>query len=538
MQSAINQKKRQEEKNSKLLRELAGLPSNRNCFECGQRGPTYVNITEGSFCCTSCSGILRGLNPPHRVKSISMATFTTEEIEKLKNLGNAENSRTWLGLYGGTPPTMTNREDIQAFINKKYEQKAWYVSSAELAEQEKLLLKAKEIASQGASSTSSRSSKPPEIDLFASDPFGSIAQSIPSNTNSIPGDSYNASSALPPHPFSPPACMAPPPPQPSQYQQRQPPSLNPGPPAHPLPPKSPFDVLENTKPVDQAQVKSEGPRDIFADFDNKFNGLSIKSSNTCETFSNIALPPNAIIKSATVSGFNPLVQKSNPFENDMTIGSLTSAPSSVAPPPPVSAPEVKPVQQSDTPTPSLITQSSSCADKYSALAELDQLFHSHPTGQGDSKPAWMPSGFSTGLPPATYTPAFPDPKPAFPDTKPAFSEAKPAFPESRPAVLPNSSKNYMSTPMPKSNTMGAITDYGMNNPFLTSQPHANSQVSLNSNPFASQEPVHPFGAPQQQHQVQPFPQGMNQAWPNPFNSQTPQLSAPSQNTNVSWNPFL
>lgn len=30
----------------------------------------------------------RGLTPPHRVKSISMASFTSEEIEFLKSRGN------------------------------------------------------------------------------------------------------------------------------------------------------------------------------------------------------------------------------------------------------------------------------------------------------------------------------------------------------------------------------------------------------------------------------------------------------------------
>jgi Arf-GAP domain and FG repeat-containing protein 1 len=30
----------------------------------------------------------RGLNPPHRVKSISMATFTADEIENLRQKGN------------------------------------------------------------------------------------------------------------------------------------------------------------------------------------------------------------------------------------------------------------------------------------------------------------------------------------------------------------------------------------------------------------------------------------------------------------------
>ena len=36
--------------------------ANKKCFDCDQRGPTYVNMTIGSFVCTKCSGLLRGDN--------------------------------------------------------------------------------------------------------------------------------------------------------------------------------------------------------------------------------------------------------------------------------------------------------------------------------------------------------------------------------------------------------------------------------------------------------------------------------------------
>ncbi|KAK7883345.1 hypothetical protein WMY93_029519 [Mugilogobius chulae] len=85
---AATAKRKQEEKHLKMLREMTSLSLNRKCFDCDQRGPTYANMTVGSFVCTSCSGILRGLNPPHRVKSISMTTFTQSEIEFLQKHGN------------------------------------------------------------------------------------------------------------------------------------------------------------------------------------------------------------------------------------------------------------------------------------------------------------------------------------------------------------------------------------------------------------------------------------------------------------------
>lgn len=37
---------------------LQSDPANKQCFDCGQRGPTYVNMTIGAFVCTKCSGML------------------------------------------------------------------------------------------------------------------------------------------------------------------------------------------------------------------------------------------------------------------------------------------------------------------------------------------------------------------------------------------------------------------------------------------------------------------------------------------------
>ncbi|GAA6071361.1 arf-GAP domain and FG repeat-containing protein 1a isoform X1 [Tachysurus ichikawai] len=64
---AASAKRKQEEKHLKMLREMTSLAHNRKCFDCDQRGPTYTNMTNGSFVCTSCSGILL-LDPNTSVK--------------------------------------------------------------------------------------------------------------------------------------------------------------------------------------------------------------------------------------------------------------------------------------------------------------------------------------------------------------------------------------------------------------------------------------------------------------------------------------
>ncbi|XP_037533330.1 arf-GAP domain and FG repeat-containing protein 1 [Nematolebias whitei] len=127
---AASAKRKQEEKHLKMLREMTSLPPNRKCFDCDQRGPTYANMTVGSFVCTSCSGILRGLNPPHRVKSISMTTFMQQEIEFLQKHGNEVCKQIWLSLYDdrtSSVPDFREPQKVKEFLQDKYEKKRWYV---------------------------------------------------------------------------------------------------------------------------------------------------------------------------------------------------------------------------------------------------------------------------------------------------------------------------------------------------------------------------------------------------------------------------
>ncbi|PNF42799.1 hypothetical protein B7P43_G13609 [Cryptotermes secundus] len=85
-------------------------------------------MTIGSFVCTSCSGMLRGLTPPHRVKSISMASFSPEEVELIKSRGNDYCRQIWLGLYDVNHVRDTKDEQqIKDFMVAKYEKKRYYL---------------------------------------------------------------------------------------------------------------------------------------------------------------------------------------------------------------------------------------------------------------------------------------------------------------------------------------------------------------------------------------------------------------------------
>lgn len=120
------------EANSRTIKQVIqnSCPENKVCFECGQRGPTYVDMTVGAFVCTKCSGMLRGINPPHRIKSISMSSFTSEEVEFLRARGNVYCAKVWLGLYDESHSGRVDVKDddaLKEFIIQKYERKRFYV---------------------------------------------------------------------------------------------------------------------------------------------------------------------------------------------------------------------------------------------------------------------------------------------------------------------------------------------------------------------------------------------------------------------------
>ena len=71
----------------------------------------------------------RGLTPPHRVKSISMATFTTDEVEFIQNRGNDYCLRTWLGLYEGAMSKNATRDEQQVHCHMvdTYEKRRHYL---------------------------------------------------------------------------------------------------------------------------------------------------------------------------------------------------------------------------------------------------------------------------------------------------------------------------------------------------------------------------------------------------------------------------
>ncbi|KAG4108219.1 Arf GTPase activating protein [Neocallimastix lanati (nom. inval.)] len=120
--------KKQNERNERIIRDLMKLEENKKCFDCSSKVITYVNLSTNTFICTECGGLLREIN--HRVKNISLSTFTQEEIKGLQNGGNKKAETIWLAKWNSdfNEPNH-NTYDIKSakeYIKNKYIYKKWY----------------------------------------------------------------------------------------------------------------------------------------------------------------------------------------------------------------------------------------------------------------------------------------------------------------------------------------------------------------------------------------------------------------------------
>ncbi|KAJ3682979.1 hypothetical protein LUZ60_013206 [Juncus effusus] len=118
--------KKEEERNEKIIRGLLKLPPNRRCINCNGLGPQYVCTNFWTFICITCSGIHREFT--HRVKSVSMAKFTSQEVDALQRGGNQRAREMYLKDYDPMQlkfPDSRNVEKIREFIKSVYVDKKY-----------------------------------------------------------------------------------------------------------------------------------------------------------------------------------------------------------------------------------------------------------------------------------------------------------------------------------------------------------------------------------------------------------------------------
>ncbi|KAM2193674.1 hypothetical protein ACFX1R_027934 [Malus domestica] len=113
--------RKEDEKNERIIRGLLKLPENRRCINCNSLGPQYVCTNFWTFVCTNCSGIHREFT--HRVKSVSMAKFTSQEVSALQEGGNQRAKEIYhkeLDPQRNSYPDSSNVERLRDFIKHVY----------------------------------------------------------------------------------------------------------------------------------------------------------------------------------------------------------------------------------------------------------------------------------------------------------------------------------------------------------------------------------------------------------------------------------
>ncbi|KAL1827862.1 hypothetical protein ACET3Z_006274 [Daucus carota] len=109
-------RKREEERLERIIRDLLRLPENRRCINCNHLGPQYVCTTFLTFVCTTCSGVHREFN--HRVKSVSMAKFKSEEVTALQAAGNERARQIYLKTWD--PERNTHPDGRHVYVDRRY----------------------------------------------------------------------------------------------------------------------------------------------------------------------------------------------------------------------------------------------------------------------------------------------------------------------------------------------------------------------------------------------------------------------------------
>ncbi|KAF9260757.1 ArfGap-domain-containing protein [Marasmius fiardii PR-910] len=117
------------ERNQKILAELAIRPGNDVCADCKARNPRWASHNLGIFICVTCASIHRKIGTHvTKVKSITMDTWTKEQVDRMTEMGNVKSNTLYCPneLRHPPPPLLMADErdsELEQYIRSKYEYK-------------------------------------------------------------------------------------------------------------------------------------------------------------------------------------------------------------------------------------------------------------------------------------------------------------------------------------------------------------------------------------------------------------------------------
>jgi len=118
---------KQYEQRIAVLARLLKQPENKECADCGARGPKWASWSIGIFLCINCAGIHRNLGTHiSRVKSVTLDKWNEDQVDNMRNVGNA---RAKLIYEANVPAHYTRPREgssayaLESWIRAKYEKR-------------------------------------------------------------------------------------------------------------------------------------------------------------------------------------------------------------------------------------------------------------------------------------------------------------------------------------------------------------------------------------------------------------------------------
>ncbi|KAL9582587.1 MAG: hypothetical protein Q9212_003207 [Teloschistes hypoglaucus] len=127
--------KRTQARNEKALQEMVKtVPGNDRCADCGARNPGWASWSLGIFLCLRCASLHRKLGTHiSKVKSLSMDSWTNEQVEGMRRNGNIASNKVY-NPRNSKPAIPLDVDEVDAalerFIRQKYDQQTFSASTA------------------------------------------------------------------------------------------------------------------------------------------------------------------------------------------------------------------------------------------------------------------------------------------------------------------------------------------------------------------------------------------------------------------------